>query len=178
VTLYEHIAHPHVEARKEAGPVRTEDHRTSSRTIAARVNAKLGLAITLSVGTMWAAYVFTAVALVSLPSAISSHNSTILIAWISSNFLQLVLLPIVIVGQNIQAKAADARADSTYRDAEAIIESARQIAEHLSAQDEHLGVQDQHLLAQDDRLDALADRSAALADQLAALAVRMTPPAP
>ena len=29
----------------------------------------------------------------------------VIIAWVSSNFLQLVLLPVIIVGQNLQAKA-------------------------------------------------------------------------
>ena len=55
--------------------------------------------------------------------------------WISSSFLQLVLLPIIIVGQNIQAKAADKRAEDTYKDAEAVLHEAAQIQAHLEAQD-------------------------------------------
>jgi hypothetical protein len=72
---------------------------------------------------------------VSLPSAISSHNLTIIVAWISSNFLQLILLPIIIVGQNIQAKAADARSEATYKDADAVLHEAVKIQDHLLAQD-------------------------------------------
>ena len=53
----------------------------------------------------------------------------------SSNFLQLVLLPIIIVGQNIQAKAADARAEATYKDADAVLHEAIEIQKHLEAQD-------------------------------------------
>jgi prefoldin subunit 5 len=44
-------------------------------------------------------------------------------------------LPIIIVGQNIQAKASDERAIATYDDAGAILEETKQIQEHLKAQD-------------------------------------------
>jgi hypothetical protein len=80
-------------------------------------------------------YVFAVIALLSLPSAISSRNLTIIIAWVSSNFLQLVLLPVIIVGQNIQAKASDKRAEQTFLDAEAVLHEAQQIQEHLESQD-------------------------------------------
>ena len=55
--------------------------------------------------------------------------------WLSSSFLQLVLLPIIIVGQNIQARAADKRAEETYQDAEAVLHESTQIQAHLAAQD-------------------------------------------
>ena len=78
------------------------------------------------------------IALISLPSAITSGNLTIIVAWISSNFIQLVLLPIIIVGQNVQAKAADKRSEQTYKDAEAVLAEALKIQEHLAAQDKAL----------------------------------------
>jgi hypothetical protein len=83
-------------------------------TVAQRINAAVGLKITVLVGTMWCAYVFAAIALISLPDNI--HSTQLLILWISSSFLQLVLLPIIIVGQNIQARASDARAAKTFED--------------------------------------------------------------
>jgi hypothetical protein len=58
--------------------------------------------------------VFALIAFVSLPSAISSHNLTVIIAWVSSNFLQLVLLPIIIVGQNVISAAQDERAEADH----------------------------------------------------------------
>ena len=76
------------------------------------------------VGTMWCAYVFAGIALISLPDNI--HSTQLLILWISSSFLQLVLLPIIIVGQNIQSRAADARATKTFED----VEDARNKIEH------------------------------------------------
>ncbi len=84
---------------------------------------------------MWAAYLFTALALVSLSSAISSGSLIVLVGWIAQTFLQLVLLPIIIVGQNIQAAAADERSAATYKDATAILEESRQIQAHLAVQD-------------------------------------------
>jgi hypothetical protein len=57
------------------------------------------------------------------------------VVWLSSSFLQLVLLPII-VGQNIQARASDSRADETYEDAEAVLKEAAMIQEHLTKQDE------------------------------------------
>lgn len=100
-----------------------------------RLNARFGLRITLIVGTMWAAYLFTVLALFALPDAIK-QGTYFIIVWLSSSFLQLVLLPIIIVGQNIQAKAADERAAATFKDAEAVLKEAEEIQKHLLAQDE------------------------------------------
>lgn len=79
-----------------------------------RFNTRIAVAITKSVGSMWCAYAFAALALISLPSAIQSGNSLIIVSWIAQTFLQLVLLPIIIVGQNVQAAASDARAESDH----------------------------------------------------------------
>ena len=54
------------------------------------------------------------IALISLPAALSTGNAIIIIGWIAQTFLQLVLLPIIIVGQNVQAAASDARAQSDH----------------------------------------------------------------
>jgi hypothetical protein len=137
-TLFTHHPHPETLARQSgraAPPVKVQDQRPTD-TAWHRFNAKVGLRITLLVGTMLCGYIFAAIALISLPSAVSSHNLTIIVAWVSSNFLQLVLLPIIIVGQNIQAKAADARADATYKDADAVLHEAIEIQKHLEAQDQ------------------------------------------
>ena len=55
---------------------------------------------------MWVAYLFTLLALISLPQAIKSGETIVIISWIAQTFLQLVLLPVIILGQNIQAKAS------------------------------------------------------------------------
>jgi hypothetical protein len=101
----------------------------------ARFNAAVAVQITRGVGTMWCAYAFAALALVSLPSAVSSHDLVTMVSWISQTFLQLVLLSIIIVGQNVLATAADQRAEATYQDAEVVLLTAVAIQDHLLAQD-------------------------------------------
>jgi hypothetical protein len=78
------------------------------------VNTRLAVMITKSVGTMWAAYLFTAIALISLPAAIATRSPIVIVAWIAQTFLQLVLLPIIIVGQNVISASQDARAEADH----------------------------------------------------------------
>lgn len=135
--IFDYVPHPHVEKRKEAGPptVAAAVARLHGPGPIGRLNARIGLKITVVVGTMWCAYLFTLLALVSAPSAFATGNRLIIVAWIAQTFLQLVLLPIIIVGQNVQAAAADARSEATYNDAAAVLEEAKQIQAHLEAQD-------------------------------------------
>ena len=134
-SIYEYIRHPRAAELREKGPVTTTVmRRVNHPNPFVRFNARFGLVITLAVGTMWCAYAFSILALFALPSAI--HQGTyFVIVWLSSSFLQLVLLPIIIVGQNIQAKAADRRSEDTYKDAEAVLHEAAEIQTHLLAQD-------------------------------------------
>jgi hypothetical protein len=135
--IFDYVPHPHMEKRKQAGPpmVAAAVAQVHGAGVIGRINAAIGLKVTLIVGTMWAAYLFTLIALVSAPSAFQTGDSIIIVAWIAQTFLQLVLLPIIIVGQNIQAAAADARSQATYDDAAAVLEEAKQIQSHLAAQD-------------------------------------------
>ncbi|HET6311790.1 MAG TPA: hypothetical protein VFH00_12425 [Candidatus Nitrosotalea sp.] len=73
-------------------------------------NTWLAVKITKTVGSMWMAYIFAAITLISLPAAIASRSVIIIVAWIAQTFLQLVLLPIIIVGQNVIQASTDARA--------------------------------------------------------------------
>lgn len=137
-SMYEYVPHPHIEARAAAGPpkVAAAVATVHGPGLVGRINGKIGLKITMIVGTMWCAYLFTLIALISAPEAFRSANSLIIVAWIAQTFLQLVLLPIIIVGQNLQAAASDARAQATYDDAAAVLEEAKGIQAHLLAQDE------------------------------------------
>src|SRR5580692_1368061 len=101
------------------------------------VNAKIAVFLTIIVGSMWCAYVFAVIALIGLRPALKPGGEGI-IAWIAQTFLQLVLLSIIIVGQNIAAAASDARSENTYKDAEAILSEALEIQKHLKAQDDQL----------------------------------------
>jgi hypothetical protein len=135
-TIYEYVRHPRLSEMKQDGPVKTVDMRkTDHQNPIIRLNNKVGLRTTLIVGTMWAAYIFTVLALLALPDAIK-QGTYYIVVWLSSSFLQLVLLPVIIVGQNIQAAAADKRAEETYKDAEAVLKEAEEIQKHLLAQDQ------------------------------------------
>jgi hypothetical protein len=85
------------------------------------LNAKIAVFVTNMVGTMWCAYIFTAIALLGLPAALQPGGEG-LVAWIAQQFLQLVLLSVIMVGQNVQTLAADARAENTFRDTELILD--------------------------------------------------------
>lgn len=138
-SIFHYVPHPRIRQRQHEKPVKTADERGIG------FNGKIGVFITTIVGTMWAAYLFTVIALISAPSAFSSANLLTIISWIAQTFLQLVLLPIIIVGQNVQARAADKRSQQTYSDAEAILHECLQLQAHLEAQDKILDDVVRHL---------------------------------
>ena len=127
---FEHQPHPRIAARAKTGPPRSTDEHIG-------FNGRIALLLTTAVGTMWAAYAFAVLALVALPSALGGGLLP-LIQWVSQTFIQLVMLSVIMVGQNIVSRAADKRAEMTYRDAEAIFHEAEQIQAHLQAQDDAL----------------------------------------
>lgn len=73
-------------------------------------NRGVALWVTEKVGTMSCAYAFAVIALISLPEALSSEDPLEIVSWIAQTFLQLVLLSIIIVGQNIQSEFAEQQA--------------------------------------------------------------------
>jgi len=131
--IFEYVPHPHIENRKKKPPSQTHALAPDAGAVA-RFNRRLGVRITNAVGTMWCAYGFAAIALVSLPQAIQGGTAT-LIAWIAQTFLQLVLLSIIMVGQKVQGASSETRAIDTYKDAEALLAEAVAIQKHLLAQD-------------------------------------------
>ena len=129
--------HPHIDRAAGLNPryIRGEMDKVNT------FNAKVAVLVTNVVGSMWCAYVFTLLALCSLPAVLSGFavfghtfpnwlikTSVIaLVAWIAQTFLQLVLLSVIMVGQAVQSAAADARAINTYNDSEWI---KNQVDEH------------------------------------------------
>jgi hypothetical protein len=109
----QHTPHPRIAERAKAGP-----HTTKAEHVG--FNGRVAILITNSVGTMWCAYAFAILALISLPEAIKGGTAP-LIAWIAQTFLQLVLLSVIMVGQKVSAAASDKQALQTYQDAEALL---------------------------------------------------------
>jgi hypothetical protein len=77
-------------------------------------NQRVAQKITSAVATMWCAYLFAAIALISLPTAIRSGDTIVIVSWIAQTFLQLVLLSIIMVGQNVQSKSVEQKIVETH----------------------------------------------------------------
>lgn len=109
----EHIAQARLLERARHGPHLQKDEHIG-------FNGRVAILITNAVGTMWCAYAFALLALISLPDAIKAGTAA-LVAWIAQTFLQLVLLSVIMVGQKVSAAASDKQALQTYQDAEALL---------------------------------------------------------
>ena len=131
--MEKHKTIPLEELKKLNKPVNANVKHKESLTIL----DKIAVSITGIVGTMWCAIAFTLLALVSLPDAIHGGRATT-ISWVAQTFLQLVLLSVIMVGQNLQNRHSEARADANFNvnvKAEVEIET---ILEHLENQNEVL----------------------------------------
>ena len=138
--------HPRIAERKKTGPPTSKAEHVG-------VNGRIALVLTATVGTMWCAYAFAVLALVVLPEAVAGGLLTT-VQWVSQTFIQLVMLSVIMVGQNILGRAADKRAVMTYKDADATFHEASQIQEHLAAQDTALNT----LLDKIEKLEAAVSR--------------------
>ena len=90
------------------------------------LNRRIAEKSTSGVSTMWAAYLFAAIALISLPSAIHSGDTLIIVDWVAQTFLQLVLLSIVMVGQQRSSEKVSKEIDETHAAALAEFEYAKE----------------------------------------------------
>ena len=137
-----HIPHPHLEPRKEMF--------SKAKQEADSFNDKLAVRITNVVGTMWCAYAFAILALISLPAAIAAGTAAF-IAWFAQTFLQLVLLSLIMVGQKVASAKSDMQLEQTYKDAEALLEINDDMHK-LVKQNVHLTEQLNELLGQNMQL--------------------------
>jgi len=133
MTIYQHIRHPRIASRLADRPVKLLDLLPRGTAIN-RFNTKVAIIITTAVGSMYCAYAFALFDLISLPSAIRNGPSAV-VTWVAQTFLQLVLLSVIMVGQNVQAAAADKRAEATFHDASATLHEVAHVQGHLAAQD-------------------------------------------
>jgi hypothetical protein len=108
-----YVSNPQIEMRRKEGAALVADEHVG-------FNGWLAVQITKVVGSMWCAYAFAGLALISLPAAIQQGTVSI-VSWISQTFLQLVLLSVIMVGQQVLAKASDKQALQTFNDAEALL---------------------------------------------------------
>ena len=128
---------------------RNEPHQHQPRNVnllheteqaASGFNSRLAVALTKGVGTMWTAYIFTVLAIIGLFGLLGWLNpfTFLLATWVSQQFLQLVLLPVIMVGQNVLGRKAELLADEQFRTTMSTYHDIEQIMQHLSAQDAEL----------------------------------------
>ena len=102
-------------------------------------NARLAVALTKYTGTMWTAYVFAGIGIGSLVGVFTNSVFLgLLFGSISSYFLQLVLLPIIMTGQNVLGRKAELQADEAFNTTMSTYHDIEQIMQHLLAQDAEL----------------------------------------
>lgn len=93
---------------------------------------KLALYITGKVGTM--GFFYACLALVTIPLV---FNSTLpVVQYISSGYLQLILLPLILVGQNLASRHSELRAEHDYETNVKAEKEIEAILLHLEKQDE------------------------------------------
>lgn len=88
----------------------SQDQKVEKRNL----NQRFAESITNGVATMWCAYLFAAIAFISLPQAVRSHDPLTIVSWVAQTFLQLVLLSIIMVGQKEQSKKVEQQIAETH----------------------------------------------------------------
>jgi len=121
---------------------RTIDH-LPTRTGYQRFNKRLAMLITQNVGTMTCFWIFCLISLSSLLAVLyAAHiigtvgfltavGFILIVSWLSQNLIQLVLLPALMVGQNLQNEAADVRSAKTFEDVEEARDGLRRVLDLL-----------------------------------------------
>jgi uncharacterized membrane protein len=107
-------------------------------------NGRLAAAMTMAVGTMWVVYFTTAFVLVWMALGtwgplhrIDPYPFAFLL--FMGNVVQLLLVFVILVGQQVLGRAADRRAARTFQDAETILTEVAKLHDHLAEQDALLG---------------------------------------
>ncbi len=95
-------------------------------------NERIAVWLTAKVGSMPAAYLFCLLAMISLPAAIASKDLLVIVAWVAQTFIQLVLLPVIMVGQDVAGRRTEATIADTHRLAVAEHEQTREVLTDLA----------------------------------------------
>jgi signal transduction histidine kinase len=111
-------------------------------------NRKVAVFLTKNIGSMWTAYLFVLLAFVGLASILGylAPIVVILVTWLSQTFIQLVLLPVIMVGQNVLNEHNEAQAEVTYENTKHSLDDEKLLIEHLNAQDTVLTQQNEMLI--------------------------------
>ena len=148
MSLYQHKPHPHQPRNV---------NQTHARENLQRFNTRLAVLLTKSTGTMWTAYLFAILGVIGLLGLLNLLNPFVflLTTWLSQQFLQLVLLPVIMVGQNVLSKHSELQADEAFQTTMHTFHDTEQMIEHLNAQDRQIIAIDTKILQILERLESL-----------------------
>ena len=127
--LFEHRPHPHIAERQQPVAARPS------------FNDRVADAISGTVGTMrffWGLAAFMALWMGFIGKVLGDGYPFGLMLLIVGGIFQALAMVAIMVAQDRQGRAADRRAESTFKDAEAILHECLQLQAHLQAQDDVL----------------------------------------
>jgi hypothetical protein len=150
--LFHHTPHPHVPKNPNT------THKAEQA--ASGINTKIAVWLTRTVGTMSTAYLFVILAIIGLLAILGllSPMVALLVAWTSQTLIQLVLLPVIMVGQNVLSRKQEIQADAQFNDVEATLHNISQVMQHLSAQDVEILKQSESIATLATAVDKLIKR--------------------
>jgi uncharacterized membrane protein len=135
MSLYTEVRHP----RADTSQTQDLDHAPSGPT---GFNARLAAWITVRIGSMWTVYICLAITAVWMVlgarQVLGFDPYPYPFLLFLGNVVQLLLIFVILLGQQVLDQTADRRSSRTYDDAEAILVDCEQIQNHLIAQDAHL----------------------------------------
>ncbi len=133
MSLHEHIPMEH-------RPANINDVHRSERAEQEGFNQHIADVLTTRVGTMICAYIFVAIAVIGLLGVLNILPAEVylLVAWASQTFIQLVMLPVIMVSQNVINRKQELQADEQFATTKKIYHDIEQIAQHQAKQDEVL----------------------------------------
>lgn len=150
-TLYTHLPHPHKPMNVAVLHEKEQQE--------AGFNTKIAVWITRLVSNMWTAYLFTVLSFIGLFGLLGWLNpfTFLLATWVSQQFLQLVFLPILSVGQSVLGRKQELQANEMYQYTEKNYHDSEQMILHLGEQDAELLKQTAELLKQTPILEEILE---------------------
>jgi uncharacterized membrane protein len=134
MSLYTEVRHPRAHARRAREPGQGDGPTGFNERLAAWITAKIG--------SMWTVYICSAVtvvwAVLGARQVLGFDPYPYPFLLFLGNVVQLLLIFIILLGQQVLGRTADRHSMHTYEDAEAILVDCEQIQNHLIAQDTHL----------------------------------------
>lgn len=134
-TLYQHVPHPHTPKNINA----THAAQQAQGNAVQRFNAALAVHATVVTSSVWCFYFFLIISGTGFPGIPwLSATPQAFVAWFSSQFLQLILLPLIAAGTALVGRKQELLAQEQYQFSVKTYHDTEQMLRHLDAQDTEL----------------------------------------